>query len=636
MKCGELSEQVGDKVGLIRSLILRGGFYRDFGKYHEALRISQRGMNLSDQFSAEIRYAIGFYQNASLNLSSLGFFESARAFQLEAIKMAEETKSPRLRARSYIHLGAIYGKWKKYDEAISSIQRGIAIGRELAHDETGREFVHIGLLYLGNVYREAGRYGEALKAFDEVMGFYQRTGRQIFHYAGLKGKLLTFIAQENVPAARVELDRVIRLYENYRQGIHEESNRNIFFDKEQGIYDVAIDFAYTKLDDPLEALRFSELCRARSLLDTTNRGWKSITGPEAPDLKIETGFIPEGPDQIRMRMPDQIQLIEYAVVENRLIIWLISKAQIESREVKISETDLTARVKQYLELVSQPPGRDNQIWQERAADLYDNLIRPIEGLLDRRKQLCIIPDKILNRLPFGTLIARESGKLLLDEFRMLHSPSANFFLSATEKARQKSGFQQEHLLAVGNPDFFGGEFPKLKRLPSAEREAVAIAAYYKAPTLLVNSQAKKNVLIRELERADVVHLALHYEANSWSPMLSRMPMASSVPGDPEGSLHLYELYQLKSLQPRLVVLSACQTTAEDYMGGEGAIGVSRPFEASGIPLVVASLWPVDSVATSDLMIEFHRARKQSRLSTVDALKTAQLELFNKTVRYRHP
>jgi CHAT domain-containing protein len=84
------------------------------------------------------------------------------------------------------------------------------------------------------------------------------------------------------------------------------------------------------------------------------------------------------------------------------------------------------------------------------------------------------------------------------------------------------------------------------------------------------------------------------------------------------------------------VLSGCRTTAEDYLGGEGAIGVSRLFAAAGIPLVVASLWPVDTVATSHLMIAFHRARKKSRLSTVNALRAAQLELFNRAAKYRHP
>jgi len=641
LKCEELSKRVGDQIGLIRSLILRAGFYRDLGKHDEALRLSQQGLDLSDRFSAEPRYAIGFYQTSSRSLSNIGLFEAARAFQSEAIKMAEEDKSPRLIARAHIHLGLIYGKWKKYNEAISSLQRGIAIGGGLGNDETGQELAHYGLLYLGNVYREAGEFNEALKAFDQIIGFFRRSGREIYLYAGSKGRLLTFIAQKNDPAAEAELDRVINLYEKYRRSIQEESNRNRFFDQEQGVYDIAIDFAYSRLENPKRALGYSELCRARSLLDASRHGWKMIDGPEAPDLRIDAGIVPADPDEIQRRMPNRVQMVEYAVVDDKLLIWLISKTRIESRQVKISRADLTDRVKQYLEMVSQPPIRGEERRQERSAELYDILVRPIEGLLDRRKQLCIIPDKILGRLPFETLIIRKSDergpdKLLLNEFQTLYTSSANMFLGLTEKARQKSEVQQERLLAVGNPDFFQGDFPNLSKLPSARREAATVATYYKSPTLLVDSQARKNDVIREMERSDVVHLALHYETNSRSPMLSRMPMASTVSGDPDRALYMHDLYRRQSLRPRLVVLSACQTGAEDYLGGEGVIGISRPFEAAGIPLVIASLWPVDTDATSDLMIEFHRRRKEGKLPTVEALRSAQQTIFGRKDKYRHP
>jgi CHAT domain-containing protein len=76
---------------------------------------------------------------------------------------------------------------------------------------------------------------------------------------------------------------------------------------------------------------------------------------------------------------------------------------------------------------------------------------------------------------------------------------------------------------------------------------------------------------------------------------------------------------------RLVVLSACQTGIERAYRGEGAIGLARPFIAAGVPLVVASLWPVESESTADLMISFHKHRKQGQRSTVAALREAQLE-----------
>ena len=58
------------------------------------------------------------------------------------------------------------------------------------------------------------------------------------------------------------------------------------------------------------------------------------------------------------------------------------------------------------------------------------------------------------------------------------------------------------------------------------------------------------------------------------------------------------------------------------------VGLSRPFIAKRIPLVVASLWPVNSASTADLMISFHGYRKSgSRLPTAEALRQAQIDML---------
>ena len=51
--------------------------------------------------------------------------------------------------------------------------------------------------------------------------------------------------------------------------------------------------------------------------------------------------------------------------------------------------------------------------------------------------------------------------------------------------------------------------------------------------------------------------------------------------------------------------------------------------------MVASLWPVDSEATSELMILFHRFRTEGHLSTTEALTRAQQEIMTRE-KYHHP
>ena len=108
-------------------------------------------------------------------------------------------------------------------------------------------------------------------------------------------------------------------------------------------------------------------------------------------------------------------------------------------------------------------------------------------------------------------------------------------------------------------------------------------------------------------------------------MRSRLLLAKDPAGN--DALTAAEVFGKQLPQARLVVLSACQTEIERYDDGEGMIGIARTFLAAGAPLVVASQWPVDSAATADLMIRFHRSRKLEGLSTTAALRRAQQEML---------
>jgi len=64
----------------------------------------------------------------------------------------------------------------------------------------------------------------------------------------------------------------------------------------------------------------------------------------------------------------------------------------------------------------------------------------------------------------------------------------------------------------------------------------------------------------------------------------------------------------------------------DYRG-EGMVGLARAFIASGTPLVIASLWSVDSQMTAKMMKDFHLYRTRSNLPTARALREAQLDML---------
>jgi CHAT domain-containing protein len=292
-----------------------------------------------------------------------------------------------------------------------------------------------------------------------------------------------------------------------------------------------------------------------------------------------------------------------------------------------------------LELVEKNDSFDTEKRIEFAKELYQILITPIENKLDAGKQLCLIPDKILFRLSFAALISPDEEKYFVDRYKFFSAPSASIFLIDSEKAGRLRQNTAETLLSVGNPAFSRKDFAALSNLESSAREAEKIASFYNEAILLTGKDASKEKFRMNLSGANVIHFAGHYLPNENSPLLSSLILAENErTREPKDSvLANHEIIGAELSQAKLIVLSACQTGIERFYNGEGMTGAARTFLATGVPLVVASQWQVDSDATAELMIDFHRYRAIEKLSTVEALRRAQLDMMaGENKRFQNP
>jgi CHAT domain-containing protein len=74
----------------------------------------------------------------------------------------------------------------------------------------------------------------------------------------------------------------------------------------------------------------------------------------------------------------------------------------------------------------------------------------------------------------------------------------------------------------------------------------------------------------------------------------------------------------------LVVLSACQSGANEVQGGDEVIGLARGFLAAGATALLVSLWNVHDASAAGLMDDFYRAlTERPRLAPAAALRSAQ-------------
>jgi CHAT domain-containing protein len=177
------------------------------------------------------------------------------------------------------------------------------------------------------------------------------------------------------------------------------------------------------------------------------------------------------------------------------------------------------------------------------------------------------------------------------------------------------------------------------RLPATRREADAIARLAPAGQVrevLGLDANREAALSADLRRYRILHFATHAVADTRDPELSGLVLSQvDARGRPRpGFLRLYDLAGL-DLAAGLVVLSGCETRLGKEVRGEGLIGLTRGFEAAGVPRVVASLWRVEDRATAEVMTRFYRALWRQGATPAAALRAAQRSL-RRDPRYRDP
>ena len=640
-KAIKLSEEIADAYQLEKLYSLTNDYYQQMGQNQQAMIYAQKSLEKGTLPEAVPRQKWRDYDYVAGLFYRLNFYNTSEIYRKEALNVAlTETNDPFFVWTGYAYLGSVYGKQGKFAEAFDLMEKARQEVKNKLDKEKGtpRRYAIIDLR-LANIKRQAKNYYSALESYDKAISFYDTSEYTADRYEAHKGRLLAYLATKNDSAIEQELPIILDLFNSSRKKILEEQNRNSFFDNEQDVYDLAVGYAHDKGDDE-KAFDYLEDSRSRSLLDLMNSTVKIAEFDSTPEIKLSSNISePLKLAGIRAQMPEKTQLVQYAMLPDKVLIWLITKDKFSVSQTEIKFEDLKETVNSYLDLLKQGNVLNTEKERELASQLYQTLITPIEDKLDQSKEICLIPDKSLLHLPFSTLISPKSGKYFISDFNAYYAPSANVFLLSSKNAKERENDSTENLLSIGNPTFNQKEFADLPKLGSAKNEAEGICQFYKKPTQLIGKEATKDNVQRDLPKANIVNFAGHYVVDENNPLLSGLVLTENAETHErkDSVLANYEIVSEKLANAKLIVLSACQTGIEGFYNGEGMFGASRTFLATGVPLVVASQWSVDSDATSELMINFHRYRKLEKLSTAAALRKAQLEMLNTpNGKFHHP
>ena len=631
----QVVEEIEDSYNTQKVLSQLASQYNQLGQPERALSFTWRTLKLAESAHPGSRQMWRNYLYMARTFVALKLYDAAAAFGSEMLHVAQnEIKTDDTIQYSYHYLGQIYGGLGRYEDAIHLTSQSVAIARSLKGYEAARKQGAYSLLQLAHVQRQAGRYREALADYGQAIQAFEQMELGAYKYDALKGRLLCHVALKNDFAVEAELPAVMQQFNDYRQKILEEENLNTFFDREHDIYDVAINHAYLK-GDLERSFAHSEDARARSLLNALEK--RKVEASHSSPAKSKSQVRLRSLAELKDLVPANVQVIKYDVLEDKTLIWLITRGSVTVQPIEIPAVELNTKIRTFVDIISKPPAGSREDLRTLAKELYDSLLGPVAGRLDAQKIVCIIPDKAISVLPFSALVSSKSGQYLINKLSFMSSLSLNVFVQLSDIAVGMNNTGHETLLSIGDPSFSIEDYPMLARLPSAAREVKGIRKYYRALEFVGPKAIRENIL-REMPNADVVHFAGHYLLNDHDPMLSKLVLAKrgELTGADDGSLTAGDLVGRELPRTKLVVLSACQTGAGKYYNGEGLISISRTFLGESIPLVVASQWAVDSEATAELMVKFHRYRREGALSTVTALRKAQREIFSQQGLYGDP
>lgn len=333
-----------------------------------------------------------------------------------------------------------------------------------------------------------------------------------------------------------------------------------------------------------------------------------------------------GADRALSGPPGEVAL-EYALVGDTLLAWTVYGRQIQLSRTVVDTARLVSTIAQVRrQLEDAAPEAEIR---PGLARLHEWLVRPLAGRLGGPGTLVVVvADGYVASVPFAALYDTQRGRYLVEDHALRFAPS----LQEARRPRRRPGGAEP--VFVADPAFEPREHPGFQRLNDAAGEVREIVAGYPRARVLPDTAAHQGAVLAALGQAAMVHYAGHAVFDDERPERAYLLLAPT-PGKPASSrLYARDIAQLDLRHLSLVVLAACQSVRTGPGRAAGFSGLAGAFLAAGAGGAVGSLWDVDDRSTRRLMVEFHRAYRDTG-NGPGALRAAQLRLLRSTDEALH-
>ncbi|QFR00989.1 CHAT domain-containing protein [Streptomyces phaeolivaceus] len=294
---------------------------------------------------------------------------------------------------------------------------------------------------------------------------------------------------------------------------------------------------------------------------------------ELPDAAAVAGALPGG-----------TLLLTYHVFDDVLIGWAMTRDGLtHERQTRRPHTTVAA-VRRFHAWCARPdapgPGGDDE-GEAAGRELAELLLRPFAGALDGHRRVIVVPPAAFALLPFHAL--PWEGDVLGDTHDVSYLPAVSLLTRRHGRPPDRPWTEVDALL-VGAP----ASDPRhgLRELPGTAAEVVEGARLLPRGRALTGPAATRDAVLAAAHGCEVLHFATHGMVDELAPHRSRLPLAG------DDVLGLADLLGVAH-EPRLLVLSGCDTGRGTATAGGDVLGLTRAALITGARHAVVSLWPVD-------------------------------------------
>jgi CHAT domain-containing protein len=674
----------GDTGNQVRLLEMMGNGFNEAKRYGEALAFFERAIKTSNS-NSDAGFPFMAYEGESQALAAQGKMSEAVDKLNRALTIARANQKRGHEAMILLTLGELALQTGDRQGATNSLEQAGQIAQRYNFYRTEGQ----AMIDLAGLYRDAGdlksaeeratlgvaaskRVGDRYylprdltiladfkaqrRSTAEAEALYQDAEdiidgmlvnlHEAYWSSSLAGAMsATYLHHFELEAKAGDVERALNVLERVRGRTAAAVLENkVSFSKNESDEVRALEDAVSDLQ--LQLMRSESPEERAGLLDQLVEYERRLEWTRTERIDSQPGWFekPSSLKEIQASLRSDEVVLEYVLSEpNSYCVWL-SKERAGLQILPAGRRRIEDLTQEYLNGIRAK--RDDLVL---AKQLYDFLLGslPPEATAER---LIVVPDGILNLLPFDTMRDSE-GLLLLNRRTVSYAPAATVLtvLRNTKNARNPPRV----FLGVGDVPYKdqGGVSNKIDKptavkqrllrgfsdalgtplhdLPQTREEIIEVSKIVgNNEVVLLGSNATETAFKSEpLSDFKIIHIAAHGFSDTQFPERSGLVLGVDPNSRDDGLLQVREIIRLH-FNADLVTLSACNTGVGKLQGEEGITNLVEAFLVSGAKAVVASLWSADDIYTSALMERFYTHIVEGQ-EKAEALRQAKLDLLAK-------